>query len=84
MSVHIDCDLNGAVAHLFLHISKRSAVLNQQAAKRVPQVVEADFAQSGLLKRRQRVIVNRLSGSSTVPAPERNTSSSVTEARPSV
>jgi hypothetical protein len=59
VSVRVHCDLNAAVTHLLLHVREGRALLDQQAAESVPEVVEADVTQSCCLDRRCEVTGRR-------------------------
>ena len=45
MPVGIDGNLDGAVAHLFLHISEGRSVLNQQRSEGMPKIMEKEMAE---------------------------------------
>ncbi|MBV8675039.1 MAG: hypothetical protein JOZ33_16545 [Acidobacteriaceae bacterium] len=53
--VRIDGDLDRAMAHLLLHVRQRRAVLDEQAAKRVTQVVKTELPKTSLRQRRLHV-----------------------------
>jgi hypothetical protein len=57
MAVSVRRNLDRTVAHLFLHVSERSAVLDQLRPKRVPQVVKPDLADACPLKHRYELAV---------------------------
>jgi len=48
------------VAHLILCVCQRGAVLDEQAAEGVPQIVEAESTQPGALKAGQELIVGHV------------------------
>lgn len=60
MAIGIDRDLNRTVAHLILHVGKGSAVLNQQTAKGVPEVMESESSETRVLQTGQEVIVKQV------------------------
>ena len=50
MPVRVDGDLDRRVPELLLHVDDRFALLQQQRRERVPQVVDANLAEIGLLE----------------------------------
>ena len=54
MPVDVDRHLDGAVAHLFLHVRQRFTLLNQERCERVTEIMEPDAAKLGLLEMRSK------------------------------
>jgi len=60
MAISVDRDLNRAMAHLLLHVSERSSILDQEASEGVSQVEaeapKTSFFESRLLVARNNVV----------------------------
>ncbi len=50
MPVNVDGDLDAGVPHLLLNISERLSILQEQAGKCVPEIVEADLPETRRLE----------------------------------
>jgi hypothetical protein len=50
MTVNVDRDLNGAVAHLILHVSQAGAILNERRTVGVPSVVKSEHPKTCMLQ----------------------------------
>jgi hypothetical protein len=60
MAIGVYGDLDGAVAHLILHVNERCAVLDEQTSERVTKIVEAKATEPRLLDAGQKIIVNQV------------------------
>src|SRR5260370_18596685 len=60
VAVGVDGDLNRAVAHLILHVCRRSAVLDQKASERVAEVMKSKSTQTRMLQAREELIVGQV------------------------
>jgi steroid delta-isomerase-like uncharacterized protein len=60
VTVGVDGDLDRAVAHLLLHVCERCAVLDEQAAERVSQIMESKSTQPRVLKAGEKLVVNEV------------------------
>jgi hypothetical protein len=58
--VGINRNLNRAVPHLLLHVRERGTILNEQTSEGVPEVMEPEMSQPGVLEARQEVVVHQI------------------------